>query len=308
MGCRRCALAMLVIFVLHACGGSDSPTAPTQTPAPTPAPAPTTPPPAPAPAPKSMTITVTITSGTAMFRGNDIQAGGQMANVGIFGQATVGVQAGQPEDELLDFVSLVIGGVVLPATTFETTVDFGTVNSSATQAFEVAGTSTWPLGPLVATGVTVFGTGIDPLTGDTVTQTNDPFDVRSDQVAVVHSPCVQSDTMACLHDGRFDVTAEFVGADGETRPAEVVGSGSVSALIDDVLFRSAFDMEGNLRAEVINNCVQNGHWGVVIELLSGGPFNMTILDTATGVFEDFSSLEPEPPEEFSDPMAFETCP
>jgi hypothetical protein len=301
---------MLAMIVLHACGGNDSPTAPTQTPEPTPTPT------APAPQPPSMTITVNVTSGSTMSRGNVVQPGGPTIAVEISGQITVDLIGG---GQALDSVSVMVEGQTFDGTPFDATVPFGQVNGSETQpfAFPAPGRPPFPLPEMLLTDVVVSGSGTDPASGATVTQTNAPIDLGPDQVDTLFPPpCLPLDTRACLLGQRFQVEAMFTEGGAMDMPARVFASGAVDPAVDDVLFSFSFADRPVLRVVVSDTCDDNDHFGVSIEQLTEldpttGPLTpgwaVMVTDAAAGVAAAFEHRNAAIADAFFGPMTFSTC-
>jgi hypothetical protein len=287
---------MLVTIALHACGGSDSPTTPTQAPT---SPAPTTPP---TTQPVSMNIAVNITSGTTALRG--IDAVDPTVDLGFGGTITVELVGG---GEVLDSVTVMIEGQTFDGTPFDAQVPFGRVEGSATQPFGTLPNNfrlPFPLPDVILEDVVVFGSGLDPATGDTVTRTNEPINVGPTQVDVLlPPPCVPSETTACLLDGRFQVDSFF-----DVFTSIVIGSGPVDGTTDDVLFGHPETREPFLQAAFSNQCAANDHFSVLLTPMGDVVWELVATDTLTGVSKSYTNPLGGPQTPLVDTQAFSTCP
>lgn len=295
-----CALVMLATIGLQACGGSDSPTAPTSTGTPTGTPTtPTSP-------PVSMSVTLTVTSGTSAFRG--LTAGDATVDGSLTGEITVTLTGG---GEILDSVTVMIEGQTSDGTPFDAEVPFGTVTSSSTELFQFLQpplTLLYPGADRPLQNVVVSGSGIDPTSGDTVMTTNPPIDVDSALVDILlPPPCAPDGETVCLLDGRFRIDVQFTEG-GVTGPGGVFASGSVDPVTDDVLFFFSNPSDPALRLEVSDHCNDNGFFWVALTPMIDLTYDITGEDTQTGVRRSYSNQLGEPVAPLLDTTAFETCP
>ena len=117
-------------------------------------------------------------------------------------------------------------------------------------------------------------------------------------------PCIQSDTVSCLENGRFRVSVrwrDFDDATGDGRP--------VVADVTDSTLLWFFEAENwEMLVKVINGCGFNQNFWVFAAATTNVEFTLRITDTDTGVIREYTNPLGTSAPALTDIEAFATCP
>lgn len=204
----------------------------------------------------------------------------------------------------------------------------------ATNPAPVANFRMWPTGPVVGTMVHFadtstgaptswawdFGDGHSAVVANpshayaaagtytvTLSATNDGGSNSASKSVTIaaggQSSCVVDASTLCLSNGRFQVTARWQKPDGTS------GSGNAIALTSDSGYFWFFDPTNiELITKVLNACGLNANYWVFGAGLTNVKVTLDVLDTATGVSEEYLNPLNTAFQPIQDTAAFPTCP
>jgi PKD repeat protein len=141
----------------------------------------------------------------------------------------------------------------------------------------------------------------------TLTATNASGSNSSSKVVVVaaggQSACVADTSTLCLSNGRYRVTAQWQKSDGTS------GDGNAISLTSDSGYFWFFDPSNiELVTKVLNACSLNADYWVFAAGLTNVKVTLTVVDTATGVSEQYVNALGAAFQPIQDTAAFPTCP
>jgi|GEM_PF-2606820 len=119
--------------------------------------------------------------------------------------------------------------------------------------------------------------------------------------AVEDGPCVPSETVLCLHEARFAVTAAHQTSACESGVARVVSADDGSGVF------GFGDGGWDLVVNVVDACAATGTYGVTAAAASRDRVELRVVDTATGAVKTWFSPLGEPFQPLADAEAFDAC-
>ncbi len=153
-----------------------------------------------------------------------------------------------------------------------------------THAYAAAGTYTVKLSATGAGGTNVSTKSVTIAAGGPVT-------------------CVLDGFTLCLSNGRYQVTAQWQKPDGTTGPGNAI---SLTADSGYFWFFDATNIE--LVTKVLNACGVNGNYWVFSAGLTNVKVTLSVLDTQTGVEQQYVNAQGNAYQPIQDTNAFSTCP
>ena len=124
------------------------------------------------------------------------------------------------------------------------------------------------------------------------------------QRAQATAACVPSDTLLCLHDGRFSVSVSWRDQAGQTGVGHVLPAESDDSGM--FWFFSADNWE--LLVKVLNGCAITNHYWVFFAATTDQEFTVTVTDLSAGKVVDYTNPLKNPADAVTDTTAFNTCP
>jgi hypothetical protein len=120
-------------------------------------------------------------------------------------------------------------------------------------------------------GLLLLGLNAEPVRAG---EAEAPERVASVPAASENGVCVESDTVLCLHEGRYEVTVEFT-ANDETSPARVARPRTR----DSGLFWFFDETNWEMLLKVLDGCKENGHHWVYAATASDVGIRLVVRDT-----------------------------